>query len=214
VGQESGKRKAGRPHEKVIGPKELEQIGEMLAEGIGIRRIGETLGVDHATIHYHIERHISPLLRQPALRGPEHLLNKYEHLFKVCWQHFRANAPCETKEQLEQVVDAEGKAIPGRLKKEITKTFRPGQIGWLQLAFSVLQEISRLLRYTTAGGDTINILNTGTSVQGEFRRAGANWSQINAEVVERLQKLIEDQSEYDAAAKMFLESHDVVEEGP
>lgn len=190
------KRSAGRPStKKAIGPKELDQIADWMAQGYTQTWMAEQLGVCHTTVSRAIDQRILPTLQSPKYRGPEAILGAMEYMYRRCWEMFNDGAPAEIRKATAAKLAAKSKSKPAS-QETVEEVFRPNQIAWLKLAFEIKKEIATLLKYRNNA--TMNFLRFDRSDE-EFRVAGATPSEIDAQMVARLARLVSDRAEYEAA---------------
>lgn len=192
-------RRVGKPKKgtEPIPPERYDELASLYFTGYGVEQLAEHFGVRRNTIQNRLDQ-ILPLYRQsPFENSLEFYCQAIMQIWRTCWERFRSDAPFEREEHaLENVFaefghDKKTKQDLKRIlvgKRQTKQKFRPGQIGWLQLALECLVQIAKMRGLSE---DVSRV-----EVSYVLRYAGMSPDEIDREVLARIESAVVETSAY------------------
>lgn len=176
-----GKRGRVPKSQSKITPAALLEINRLWLEHVPITAIAERYGVTDEAIRYWIKKEIKPAWQERARGDLDELLAKVELIERTAWERFHSDAPCETREQIEEALrDAKEDGEPSMeiIRRAMRRVSRPGQAAWLQVIGWCLDFRAKIHGHYAAQ-------RIQHEVAGELRVAGMSRQEADHEQIKR-----------------------------
>ena len=185
----SRKRRTGKPSTPVITEAEREIIATMHLQHRTNVEIATELGCTEGTIRHHLKHHIKPVwhARHGAQLSQE--LARVNLLERIGWERFYVSLEPETRTQAKFLVAKAG-ADPQLIEEAITKIQTTGNSTWVDLIKWCIDWRCRI--FGSYAPTKIH-----RQIDNELRVAGKTPSEVDREMLQRLQEKLEERRRYD-----------------
>jgi hypothetical protein len=161
----------------------------MWLRGVSERKIAEAVGFARATVRYHLDRTIFPQWRDTMRSRLAEDLAKVALIERTAWERFDNAGPEETRETVEKAL-LEGGRKPRLVKQVVSKVTRTGEIAWMQVIQWCLEFRARVHAHYAPRQRRV-------ATEGELRVAGKTPSEVDQEMLKRLEEKVEERRRYE-----------------